>query len=104
LRLDGTENFVEAQNLAQVWAMLEDFRREIEKDARAKWDIFQACEIMRVNPEWFIDERSIELVELYLFYRQNPATAFPGTFSEQPAIWLEAKPLLDSVIGPIGIF
>lgn len=82
---------------------LEEFKSGVERDAQRKWDWFFACEIMRVNPEWFVDERSIELVELYLFHRQNPATAFPGTLADQPAIWIESKFILDGIIGPIGL-
>lgn len=54
---------------------------------------------MRVNPEWFIDERTLELVRTYLFYRPNPSQAFQGRIGEQPGIWIEAKIMLDCVIG-----
>jgi len=59
---------------------------------------------MRINPSWFVDERSVELIEMYLFHRQNPALAFPVPFKDQPAIWLNAKIMLDSLIGSQGIF
>ena len=52
---------------------------------------------MGVDLNWFVDERSLELVEMYLFYRPNPAQAFPGPFSEQPGIWLNSKIILDSL-------
>jgi hypothetical protein len=54
---------------------------------------------MRISPEWFIDERSLEMVELYLFNRQNPSQALPGGFSGQPVIWIESKLILDGVLG-----
>ena len=100
---DGTENFIEADSLERIVEALEEFRQGIEKDSKVKWDWYQACEIMRINPEWFVDERSIELIEIYLFHRQNPALAFPGSFAGQPAIWLNAKIMLDSLIGPQGL-
>lgn len=71
-------------------------------EAGYEWKFEEACQIMRICPEWFIDERSLELVELYLFHRPNAAQAFPGTLADQPAIWINSKIVLDGVFG-IGI-
>lgn len=78
---------------------MEEFRRGVVDDAKREWKFEEACQIMRVNPEWFVDERSLELVETYLFHRPNAAQAFPGTLSDQPGIWIQAKIILDGVLG-----
>jgi hypothetical protein len=54
--------------------------------------------IARIQPEWFIDDRTIELIETYLFYQPNSYAAYPGSFSEQPAIWIHAKIILDGIL------
>jgi hypothetical protein len=58
---------------------------------------------MGVNPEWFIDDRSLELVEMYLYHRHNPSLAFPGNFGDTPHVWVESKILLDSVLAQVLI-
>ena len=70
------------------------------EDAKREWNFEQACQIMRIEPSWFVDERSLELVETYLFHRPNAAQAFPGSLADQPAIWIHAKLILDGVLGP----
>jgi len=57
--------------------------------------------IMRINPQWFLDERTIEMIEMYAFYRPHPYTAFPGPFSEQPFVWVEAKFIIDEHMEPV---
>ena len=52
---------------------------------------------MRIDPAWFVDERTLELVEMYLFFRPQPALAYQVPFRDQPDIWITAKILLDSV-------
>lgn len=79
--------------------MLDNFRAQIEKDARFKFDLLQACEIMRVNPGWFADDRTLELVEIYLFNRPLPSQAYQLPFNEQPSIYVDAKIVLDRVLG-----
>jgi hypothetical protein len=75
----------------------------VVEDAKREWKFEEGCQIMRVNPEWFVDERSLELVETYLFHRPNAASAFPGTLGDQPVIWINAKLILDGVFGT-GLF
>jgi hypothetical protein len=55
-------------------------------------------DIMRIDPQWFVDERSIDMIELYLFHRQNPALAFSQSMNDQPAIWIPVKIILDEVL------
>jgi len=71
----------------------------VTEDAKREWNFEQACQIMRISPSWFVDERSLELVELYLFNRPNAAQAFPGGMNEQPNIWVQMKIILDGVFG-----
>lgn len=52
---------------------------------------------MGVNPEWFTDERSLEMVEMFFFYRDNPALAFPGKFGDQPDIWIQGTMILGAM-------
>jgi hypothetical protein len=56
---------------------------------------------MGVDPQWFADERSIGFVRMYLFYRSDPSKAFPVSFNEQPAIWVQAKQILDGVFAEL---
>ena len=56
---------------------------------------------MGVDLSWFVDERSLELVEMYLFSRPNPSQAFQKPFDEQPAIWIQSKIILDGVFPSI---
>jgi hypothetical protein len=75
----------------------------VVEDAKREWNFDQACEIMRINKDWFIDERTVEMIRLYLFYRPNPSQAFQGRITEQPSIWVETKLILDGVFGT-GLF
>ncbi len=93
-----TENLVRVKSLQELWRLIEDFRARVKADGKVEWNYWKAFEIMRVDPAWFVDERSIELLETYLFYRPNPSQAFSGPISDQPAIWIETKILLDGII------
>jgi hypothetical protein len=53
---------------------------------------------MRIEPSWFVDERSIELIETWLFHRPNAAQAFSGSLGDQPAIWVQSKIVLDGIL------
>jgi hypothetical protein len=88
---------VEVKSLSNVIEMLDKFRSEIESKDR-KFDLWQAMDIMGIDPQWFVDERSIDMIELYLFHRQNPSLAFPVSMSEQPSIWIYSKIALDEIL------
>lgn len=77
--------------------MVQKFKDGIENVAKREFDYLQAFEIMRVNPAWFVDERTLELIQTYLFYRPNPSQAFSGKISEQPHLWIDTKILLDGI-------
>ena len=53
---------------------------------------------MGIDPSWFVDERTLDLVKTYLFYRQAPYDAFPGGITEQPTIWVSAKIIMDGLL------
>ena len=79
-----------------MWELIEKFRRGIIGAGR-EWSLFDACSIMGVNLAWFVDERSLELVEMYLFACPNPSQAIQKPFNEQPNIWIQSKIIIDSV-------
>lgn len=77
--------------------MVEEFREGIEVELKRDFDLMTALSIMGINPEWFVDGRTVELIEMYYFYHPHPHTAFPVKFADQPHIWIEAKFLLDAL-------
>lgn len=73
------------------------FEKEVVK-AEKEFDLFQALSIANMKAEWFVDARTLELIETYLFYQPNSYAAYPGNFSQQPAIWIHAKIILDGIL------
>jgi hypothetical protein len=80
-----------------IWEKAKEFQTFVESKNK-DFDIYTAFEIMRVNPMWFVDERALELCELYLFYRPDPSKAFPGKLGDQPNIWIQSKIILDGIL------
>ena len=74
--------------------MLEEFRQGIEGLGR-QWDLWYAMRVTNVDPSWFIDERTLEVLKVYLFSLPNPAQAFPGGPFAQPSIWPPMKMCID---------
>jgi hypothetical protein len=100
---DGKENLIETETLHDAWKVIEDYEKFLKKEER-EFDLVLAMNIARVDPCWFVDERTLELIEQYVFYRPNPAGAFSKKFSDQPTIWISAKQILDGIIGYGGYF
>jgi hypothetical protein len=85
------------ETLEDVWKVVELYEKEVLKLGK-EFDLIQALAIARANPEWFVDARTIELIETYLFYQPNSYAAYPGSFSDQPSIWIQAKIILDGIL------
>ena len=84
--------------LEEIEERLSNYRAKCEKH-KVKFDEFEAMAVMRVDPHWYADEAVIDLIERYMFFRQNPSLAFSVPFDEQPHIWVVAKILLDPILG-----
>ena len=57
----------------------------------------EAMDLMKIEPGWFTDERISSFIQTYQFFLPHPSQAFKGPISEQPAIWIEAKLIIDNV-------
>lgn len=66
-----------------------------------EFDVMEALEVMRADPVWLVDERTRDLIRRYLFFMPNPAAAFPGSFDEQPFVWVVAKAMIDEGINSV---
>ena len=82
---------------AEILKALDDYKEQLESDG-IEWKLEDALSALQINPSWFFDEFTLSVIRMYFFYRKAPHEAYPVSFSEQPAIWV------DSVISLNGIF
>lgn len=92
-------NYFRPQSLEEIWERLEEFRIGIEGLGK-RWDLWYAMRVMNIDPSWFIDDRTLELLKIYLFCLPFPAQAFPGGPLNQPSIYVTAKMCIDAAFEP----
>ena len=96
-RDDGTPKREITASPERVWQLVEKFERGIAEAGR-QFDLVTAVRIIGFEPRWLIDNRTIDILETYAFYRSAPHQAFPGLLGDQPAIWVEARTAIEDYI------
>jgi hypothetical protein len=77
---------------------LEKYRGEVDAAGR-KWDAVQAMAALQIDPGWFYDRVTMDMIQWFLFYKQAPHEAFDVPMSDQPQAWVDVSTMLSGVLG-----
>ncbi len=87
-------------SIEELSPIIDRYRVEIEKRGKWTWEGFdEVLEDAGINLGWLLTPFLQSILETYLFCRPYTMMAFQEPYLKQPSVWVEAKLLLDGLLG-----
>ena len=89
---------VRTRKQSVVLQTIEVYRLWIEGQG-IKWENKAISGALGIDVGWFADEFTFDIIKRFLFFRHAPHLAFPGSYDDQPAFWVDVCMGLDGLFG-----